>query len=157
MSISRRNFIKAGAVSTATIGLSGSLFSSDKWFQTAAAKSNSLEKTAFTYHTTNCGGRCAFKCTVRDGKLAKIEPNTWTDKRFSTVCLKGLSEIERIYSPDRLQTPLKRVGERGEGKFVPISWDEALTTIANKIKELKRNYGGESILFSCSSGIEYTY
>ncbi len=157
MGISRRNFIKAGAVSTATIGLSGSLFSSNKWFQTAAAKSSSLEKTAFTYHTTNCGGRCAFKCTVRDGKLAKIEPNTWTDKRFSTVCLKGLSEIERIYSPDRLQTPLKRVGERGEGKFVPISWDEAITTIANKIKELKRNYGGESILFSCSSGIEYTY
>ena len=88
---------------------------------------------------------------MREGKLVKIVPNNWTDKRFSTVCLKGLSELERIYSPDRLQTPLKRVGERGEGKFVPITWDEALTTIADKLKELKSKHGGESILFSCSS------
>ncbi|MBB6446622.1 molybdopterin-dependent oxidoreductase [Bacillus benzoevorans] len=156
MNISRRNFIKAGATGTAALGLSGSLFSKN-WFQTAAAKEESKEKLAFTYHTTNCGGRCAFQCTVREGKLVKIVPNNWTDKRFSTVCLKGLSELERIYSPDRLQTPLKRVGERGEGKFVPISWDEALTTIANKLKELKSKHGGDSILFSCSSTVEYGY
>jgi anaerobic selenocysteine-containing dehydrogenase len=158
MNISRRNFIKAGAAGTTALGISGSLFSKKQWFQTAeAAKDQSTEKLAYTYHTTNCGGRCAFECTVREGKLVKIVPNNWTDKRFSTVCLKGLSELERIYSPDRLQTPLKRVGERGEGKFVPITWDEALTTIAGKLKELKSKHGGESILFSCSSGIEYTY
>jgi len=51
MGISRRNFIKAGAATTAAIGLSGSLFSSEKWFQPVEAKGNSLEKTAFTYHT----------------------------------------------------------------------------------------------------------
>src|SRR4051795_3059887 len=107
MSISRRNFIKAGAVTgTAVLGFSGS-FLSKNWFQTAVAKEESMEKLAYTYHTTNCGGRCAFQCTVREGKLVKIMPNKWTDKRFSTVCLKGLSELERIYSPDRLQTPLK--------------------------------------------------
>ena len=156
MNISRRNFIKAGATGTAALGLSGSLFSKS-WFQSATAKENTMEKVFYTYHTTNCGGRCAFQCTVRDGKLAKIVPNNWTDKRFSTVCLKGLSELERIYSPDRLQTPLKRVGERGEGKFVPISWDEALTMIADKLKELKSKHGGESILFSCSSTVEYAY
>lgn len=156
MNISRRNFIKAGATGTAALGVSGSVISK-KWFQTANAKEDIAEKIAYTYHTTNCGGRCAFQCTVREGKLVKIVPNKWTDKRFSTVCLKGLSELERIYSPDRLQTPLKRVGKRGEGKFVPISWDEALTTIADKLKELKSKHGGESILFSCSSGIEYTY
>ena len=156
MTISRRNFIKAGAAGTTALGISGSLFSK-KWFQTAAAKNEPTEKLAYTYHTTNCGGRCAFECTVREGKLVKIVPNNWTDKRFSTVCLKGLSELERIYSPDRLQTPLKRVGERGEGKFVPITWDEALTTIADKLKELKSKHGGESILFSCSTTVEYAY
>jgi anaerobic selenocysteine-containing dehydrogenase len=157
MGISRRNFIKAGAAGTAAIGLSSSLFSSEKWFQPVEAKGNSLEKVAFTYHTMDCGGRCAFKCTVRNGKLAMIQPNIWPDKRFSTVCLKGLSEIERIYSPDRLQTPLKRVGKRGEGKFVPISWNEALTTIASKLKDYKGKYGGKSILFILSPSVEYGY
>lgn len=156
MNITRRSFIKAGVAGTAAAGLTGS-FALRDWFQSASASNNAQEIEAFTYHTTNCGGRCAFRCTVRDGKLVKIEPNNWTDKRFSTVCLKGLSELERIYSPDRLQTPLKRVGERGEGKFVPISWDEALTTIADKLGDLKDQYGGKSILMSVSSGIEYTY
>ena len=156
MNISRRSFIKAGVAGSVTLGLSGPVVSR-KWFQPATAANQYQEIEAFTYHTTNCGGRCAFKCTVRDGKLVMIQPNNWTDKRFSTVCLKGLSELERVYSPDRLQTPLKRVGERGEGKFVPISWDEALTTVADKLKELKAQHGGESILMSVSTGIEYTY
>lgn len=156
MNISRRSFIKAGVAGSATLGLSGSVVSR-KWFQSASASNQPKEIEAFTYHTTNCGGRCAFKCTVRDGKLAMIQPNNWTNTRFSTVCLKGLSEIERVYSPDRLQTPLKRVGERGEGKFVPISWDEALTTIADNLQDLKAKHGGDSILMSVSSGIEHTY
>src|SRR5690554_1319528 len=107
---------------------------SRKWFEKSALADNQpKELEAFTYHTPNCGGRCAFVCTVRDGKLVKILPNNWTDTRFSTICLKGISEIERLYSPDRLKTSLKRVGERGEGKFVPISWDEALTEIHDKL------------------------
>ncbi|WNS75960.1 molybdopterin-dependent oxidoreductase [Bacillus sp. DTU_2020_1000418_1_SI_GHA_SEK_038] len=156
MNISRRNFIKAGVAGSTTLGLSG-MFTSRKWFQSAAAENAPNEVTRFTYHTTNCGGRCAFKCTVRDGKFVKIVPNNWTDTRFSTVCLKGLSEIERIYSPDRLKTPLKRVGKRGEGKFVAISWDEALTEIHKKLSNSVNKYGSKSILFSASSGIEYTY
>ena len=156
MNISRRSFIKAGVAGSATVGLSGAL-TSKKWFNTAKAENVPKEITRFTYHTTNCGGRCAFKTTVRDGKFVKIIPNNWTDSRFSTVCLKGLSEIERIYSPDRLKTPLKRVGERGEGKFVPITWDEALTEIHEKLSSSINKYGGKSILFSASSGIEYTY
>lgn len=156
MKISRRSFIKAGVAGTATLGLSGTV-ASKKWFQSAAAENAPKEVARYTYHTTNCGGRCAFKCTVRDGKLVMIQPNNWTDTRFSTVCLKGLSEIERIYSPDRLKTPLKRVGERGEGKFVAITWEEALDEIHQKLSESIDKYGGKSILFSASSGIEYTY
>lgn len=157
MGISRRNFIKAGVAGSAALGLSSPVVSR-KWFQSISAEDNQPnEVDAFTYHTPNCGGRCAFKCTVRDGKLSLIQPNTWADNRFSTICLKGLSEVERVYSPDRLQTPLKRVGKRGEGKFVPISWDEALTTISDKLKGIIDEHGGKSVLLSLSSGVEHDY
>ena len=87
MNISRRNFIKAGAAGTTALGISGSLFSKKQWFQTAeAAKDQSTEKMAYTYHTTNCGGRCAFECTVREGKLVKIVPNNLYSKiKFSLI------------------------------------------------------------------------
>lgn len=159
MKVSRRNFIKAGVAGSAALGFISPKVSevSRKWLQSASAEDNPKEYKRFTYHTPNCGGRCAFICTVRDGKLSLIEPNTWADPKFSTICLRGISEIERVYSPDRLQTPLKRVGERGEGKFVPISWDEALTTIADNLKSLIDKYGSKSILISMSSGVEHNY
>ena len=158
MSISRRDFIKAGVAGTTALGLTSPLIKR-KWFQVAAKDEKTFEeeKEKFTYHTPNCGGRCAFICTVRDGRLSLIEPNTWADNRFSTICLKGLSEVERVYSPDRLQTPLKRVGKRGEGKFVPISWDEALSTVADNLKDSIDQHGGESVLISLSSGVEHDY
>lgn len=158
MSISRRDFIKAGVAGTTALGLTSPLIKR-KWFQVAAKDEKTFEeeKEKFTYHTPNCGGRCAFICTVRDGRLSLIEPNTWADNRFSTICLKGLSEVERVYSPDRLQTPLKRVGKRGEGKFVPISWDEALSTVAENLKDSIDQHGGESVLISLSSGVEHDY
>ncbi|BAE82316.1 molybdopterin-dependent oxidoreductase [Desulfitobacterium hafniense] len=153
MEISRRNFIKAsgGLAAFGMIG-TGSL---NRWIRPAAAEGAEEEKIAYTFHPPNCGGRCSMKCTVRKGKLVKIEPNEWPDGHHKKVCLRGLSEVERVYSPDRLKTPLKRVGERGEGKFVAISWDEALTTIADKLTEIKGKYGGKSILWSNSSGVQY--
>ena len=95
------------------------------------------------------------KCTVQNGKLVRIEANEYPDKRHSLICLRGLCEVERVYSPDRLKTPLKRVGERGEGKFAVISWEEALTTISGKLTALKSQYGGKSIYWKASSGVEY--
>ena len=155
MELSRRTFIKTGLATGAALGACGALPPVSKWLHTLDAAADPQERVAFTYHPPNCGGRCSFKCTVREGKLTKIEANAWPDKRHSLICLRGLSEIERIYSPDRIKTPLKRVGERGEGKFVPISWDEALTTVAGKLNQLKTQHGGKSIYWKASSGVEY--
>ena len=52
-----------------------------------------------------------------------------------------------LYAPDRLKYPMKRVGEKGEGEWERISWDEALTTIANRLNEIKKKYGAEAIDF----------
>ena len=81
------------------------------------------------------------KCTVRDGRLVMVEPRPNEDKRFQNVCLKGISEIQHIYGEARIQSPMRRVGERGSGEFEVISWDEAFETIAREFEACQSNYG----------------
>lgn len=83
-------------------------------------------------------------------QMAMQEANRCID--CQTVCPKGLTIPDVMYHPDRLLYPLKRVGERGEGKWERISWEEALTTIAGKLKEIKDKYGGDAIHVSSGSG-----
>ncbi len=71
------------------------------------------------------------------------------------ACLRGRSYRTRIYSPERLLTPMLRVGERGEGKFKRVSWDEALDHIAGKMIWLKRKYGPTAILDQAYAGASF--
>lgn len=89
-----------------------------------------------------CAGHCAAKVTVEDGKITKWE----RDKESgipSEMCppLKGRDNMEISVHPNRLKYPQKRVGERGEGKWQRISWDEALDSIAQKLNGIKEKYG----------------
>jgi anaerobic selenocysteine-containing dehydrogenase/thioredoxin reductase len=70
----------------------------------------------------------------------------------ATVCIKGATIPDVMYHPDRILYPLKRAGARGEGKWQRISWDEALDTIASRLKEIKETSGPEAIHVSCGSG-----
>ncbi|MCJ7791027.1 MAG: molybdopterin-dependent oxidoreductase, partial [Dehalococcoidia bacterium] len=94
----------------------------------------------------DCGGRCPYKVWVQGGKASRIEP--FQDLR---PCVRGYAYRQRVYSAERLKVPLKRLGERGEGKFVPISWDEALDTIADELLRVKRAYGPSAIFCQGSS------
>jgi molybdopterin-containing oxidoreductase family molybdopterin binding subunit len=149
--------LKVGALGTALAAAgSAGMFSLNNWLEANAEDSNE-ERVAYTFHQTHCVGPCSLKCTVRDGRLTLIEPNTWPDDHYSTCCLKGLSEIQHVYSTERIQSPLKRVGERGSGEFVAISWDEALETIETKLKELQDKYGYESIMLVMSGEADMNY
>jgi anaerobic selenocysteine-containing dehydrogenase len=98
-----------------------------------------------------CGAakpRCAVLCHVRDGKFIRVEGNpeacnNW-GRGCTSLCAKGNTGMQFLYSPDRLKYPLKRIGAKGEGKFQLITWDEALDTIADKLKETKDKYGPEA-------------
>ncbi|MEG0027609.1 MAG: molybdopterin-dependent oxidoreductase [Raoultibacter sp.] len=61
--------------------------------------------------------------------------------------MKGISEIQHTYSSERLQVPMKRVGERGSGEFVEITWDEALDTVSDNIKKINEKYGKQAICY----------
>jgi anaerobic selenocysteine-containing dehydrogenase len=95
----------------------------------------------------SCHGGCGAMVTVEDGAITHIEGNPDTPTR-GTMCSKGLSSIQHINHPDRLKYPLKRKGKRGEGKWERITWDEALDTIAGKMKEAQEKYGKSSVAIS---------
>jgi anaerobic selenocysteine-containing dehydrogenase len=68
------------------------------------------------------------------------------------MCSKGLAFQQLVYHPDRITHPKKRVGNKGEGKWQRISWDEALDTIAAKYKKIKEEYGAEAIVLGTGTG-----
>ncbi|MBW2609312.1 MAG: molybdopterin-dependent oxidoreductase [Deltaproteobacteria bacterium] len=101
-----------------------------------------------------CHGGCGVLVTVENGVVTYLEGDPDSPTR-GTMCAKGLSSIQHMNHPDRLTYPLKRVGERGEGKWERISWDEALDTIGNKMKGFIEQYGPNSVCNSQGTGRGY--
>jgi len=89
---------------------------------------------------------------VENGRLIKVTGNSENRATKGTLCLKGLSYVQRIYSPNRVTYPLKRKGIRGKGEWEKISWDEAFDIIVHKLKHIKTKYGEEAVLFYYASG-----
>jgi anaerobic selenocysteine-containing dehydrogenase len=84
---------------------------------------------------------------VEGGKVIEVRGDPTDPEGKGELTLRGKHIKELLYAPDRLTFPMKRVGEKGEGKWERISWDEALTTIANRLNEVKQLYGPEAIDF----------
>jgi anaerobic dimethyl sulfoxide reductase subunit A len=100
---------------------------------------------------------------IRNGKIWAIEPDDTINRGIARedghvseelidkcmiaakLCTKAYAHIRNLNAPNRLLYPMKRIGEKGAGKWERISWDEALDTIANKLKYYKENYGPFSI------------
>jgi thiosulfate reductase/polysulfide reductase chain A len=83
---------------------------------------------------------------VKDGSLV-YQKGAEDAANQGSRCAKGLAASQLVTDPDRIKFPLKRVGKRGEGKFERISWDEALDLMADKLIEVKEEYGPEAVLF----------
>ena len=114
-----------------------------------SAKRQNIITTTCSY---DCGGHCLLEVDVRDNKIIKIKSKKAEGLNIS-ACSRGLTQKNVLYSPDRIKTPLKRIGDRGNGSFKAISWDEALETISRKFKQVIKEYGTESIYFIPGSGI----
>jgi len=105
-------------------------------------------------HSVDCyPGGCPWRVYTKDGKIMReeqagtltpVEPGIPDMNPMG--CQKGASWSHCHYSPDRVTHPLKRVGKRGEGKFERVSWDEALTDIADAMLDAIEEQGPESIL-----------
>jgi anaerobic selenocysteine-containing dehydrogenase len=91
--------------------------------------------------------QCGLDVYVKDGRIIKVEGSENHPFNKGTLCPKGAANRQYIYHESRIKTPLKRVGARGLGCFEPISWDEALDTIAEKCLAAKAESGPESVVF----------
>ena len=92
-----------------------------------------------------CFNCCTVKFHLLGKKLVNITGNPEDPLFKGKVCPKSQMTLQLYNNKDRLQSPLKRVGKRGEGKFVKISWEQALTEIAEKLTHTRKNWGPEAL------------
>lgn len=94
-----------------------------------------------------CGACCEIDAYVEDGKLVSVEGAKNTPMQEGGMCAKGVAAAQFEYNPERILYPMKRIGEKGEGKFARISWDEAYDMIAENLLKVRREYGPEATVF----------
>lgn len=98
-----------------------------------------------------CPAGCGIIVRTREHNANKIEGNPLHPVNRGALCARGQAGLEVLYNPDRIRGPLKRVGERGEGKWQEISWDEAIKTLGDKLREIKLQGGASKIVFATLS------
>lgn len=100
----------------------------------------------------SCHINCGARCFVEDGRLVGIDGVGPERNGFGKVCLRGMAGHQFAYSPTRVKYPLKRAGKRGEGKWVRISWDQAVQEIAKRIYDMSQEYGPETFVLPGRTG-----
>ena len=94
-----------------------------------------------------CSIGCGILAHVENGRVIKVEGDKDNPLNKGELCPRGLALLEHLYHPDRLKHPIKRLGQRGEGTWQTITWDEALDTVASGLGKAKDTYGPESVAF----------
>ncbi|MGI9276340.1 MAG: DmsA/YnfE/YnfF family dimethyl sulfoxide reductase [Endozoicomonas sp.] len=156
--IKRRNFMKwSSALGGAAAVAAGTGLPFKSVAKASAVKTTESEtKSVWSACTVNCGSRCALRHQVKDGVIVATHTDNTGDDDYGNhqvrACLRGRSFRQRVYNPDRLKYPMKRVGKRGEGRFERISWEEAFDTIADSLKRIKNDYGNEAIYINYATG-----
>lgn len=104
------------------------------------------ETTVFSACPHDCPDTCAILTTVRDGKAVAVRGNPDHPFTRGGLCVKVNDYENRVYSDNRVLTPLRRAGVKGEGKFQPITWDEALQEISSRWAEIIDRDGPAAIM-----------
>lgn len=100
----------------------------------------------------DCPDTCSWLVEVRDGKAERLQGDPAHPFTRGTLCAKVNHYLERVYHPDRVLHPLKRVGPKGEGRFERVSWEDALGDIAARWHHISQESGAEAILPYSSAG-----
>ncbi len=151
--ISRRDFLKVGGATAGALVIGKFI---PPAVAEAARASGTLDATASGYIPTMCEmcvWRCGVLAKVEAGRVVKLEGNPDHPHSNGNLCPRGQSGLMNTYDPDRVLTPLIRVGKRGEGIFRKASWEEALDLVAKNMLKIKDQYGPEAMIFSSTHNL----
>ena len=104
---------------------------------------NEIKPSVCPYDCPDC---CGLLITVEDGKAVCVAGDPEHAFTRGTLCPKMAHYERTVHSPKRIMTPLRRIGQKGEGRFIPIGWEEAIEEIAGRWQSIIRDYGAEAIL-----------
>ena len=153
--LTRRSFLKTTAAvagATALAGGAGTLTALAENLQ-SGQKPSENEEIHQGVCRPNCGQCCTINVHVRDGKVVKTSMAHMPDNpTVNRICLRGLSHPYRIYDPERIKYPMRRIGKRGSGEWERISWDEAAEEIANTWEAVQAEYGEQAVAQYAISG-----
>ncbi|MBW1804110.1 MAG: molybdopterin-dependent oxidoreductase, partial [Deltaproteobacteria bacterium] len=147
--MTRRMFLKIG-ITAAAVGVLGKYFlhSITEPVKGGIVESPLAETKGMpVVSDVDAHSQCRMCINVKKGRVVGVRGDPTDSEGRGELTLRGKHIKEFLYSPDRLTYPMKRTGNRGEGKWKRISWDEALTTIADRFHEIKQQYGAEAIDF----------
>ena len=158
--ITRRGFLKASgaAGALAVVGSGATTLCALADDPSQGAEERICDEACFI----NCAAQnCGMKVHVRDGKVVKVTHKTDVEipaemegkyEYDRRPCLRGRSHIQWIYHPDRIQYPMRRVGERGSGQWERITWEEAIDEIGEKFNSYRAEFGPQSIAMPGMTG-----
>jgi thiosulfate reductase/polysulfide reductase chain A len=151
--LSRRDFLKLGSAGLGAVALGEFI---PPMAAQAARENGQLDANGDGYIASMCEmcvWRCGLLAKVKDGRVVKLEGNPEHPHSKGKLCPRGQAGLMNTYDPDRVLTPLVRVGNRGEGLFRKASWDEALDIVAKNMMDIKQKYGPEAMVFSSTHNL----
>lgn len=154
--LSRRSFLKWSGAATAAAAVGGR----SPVIHALAPTDKKKGPGVITRHFSVCDmclNRCGLVARVEDGIVTKLDPNPKFRKSRGMLCARGNAGIAQLYDPDRLKYPLLRTGNRGEGKWRRIGWDEALDLAAEKLQTIAENYTRCGVLFTPGSDMQSVF
>jgi len=169
--LTRRQFLAGGTAALVGLSLSRLTFAAgaagapapqySSW-QDVYRKRWQWDKIVRSSHECNCNNACSWTVYVRDGIVWREEQTAAYPQTIAGLpdfnpqgCQKGASFSHEMYAPSRVRHPLKRVGERGSGRWQRVSWDEALGDIATRLIEIVRDDGHDTIIASQATHAAY--
>lgn len=145
--MSRRRFLKAAGTTLAAGGVLGGMRLGPLTLAEAHAQAAQTGETVVPTWCAMCGpaSNCGVYCFVKNGVFTHVAGMKEAPQNKGALCCKAHASAEWVYSPERIQYPLRRIGRKGEGKFERVTWDEAIKTIATTLQEQKTQFGPESL------------
>ncbi|MBI4308345.1 MAG: molybdopterin-dependent oxidoreductase [Chloroflexi bacterium] len=153
MELTRRDFLKMAGVSAAGAALFSACSIPDRELlmqSPVRIPEDTLAEDESWYASVcrQCPAGCGIIVRVIEGRAKKIEGNPDYPVNRGKLCARGQAGVQALYHPDRIQGPMKRVGERGSGQFQPVTWDQALDDVVGRLKQLRSGNAADTVVLA---------